>query len=64
LVISVSEVIRIISEGTNYNGRYRTNNAEGNQTWMSISIVRAARLPMESRGREGRNLDVGVSHDI
>ena len=51
-MIGVSEVFRIISEGT-IEGRGHM--MEGIRR-MRISIVRAARLPMEPRGRE-----VGIS---
>ena len=53
MVISVLEVIRIISEVT-MEGIGQT--MEGNQTDECIHIVRAAQLPMESRGR-----GVGIS---
>ena len=60
-----SEVIRIISEGT-MEGRARGHTMEGNQTdefIRSIVRLRAARLPLESRGREV-GISMSASHAI
>ena len=59
-MIGVSEVIRIISEGTT-EGRGHT--MEGNQTDEYIHRQGSA-IANGIEGPRGRNLDVGVSRDI
>ena len=60
-MIGVSEVIRIISEGT-MEGRARGHTMEGNQTDEYIHRqAQGSAIATGIEGPRGRNLDVGVS---